>query len=399
MASWKGGAYNGAMSNPGGGFSTRAIHGGLEPDPSTGAVMTPVYLTSTYAQEAPGVHKGFDYGRTANPTRSALQRNLAALEGGTEAVAFASGLAATHAVFSLLSAGDRVLLGHDVYGGTYRLLDQVFKRFGLLFDVVDTTQVARVKAALKKPARLVWLESPTNPLLHVSDLRSVCAAAKASGALAVVDNTFATPYLQSPLALGADLVVHSTTKYLGGHSDCVGGAVITKDADLAQRLRFLQNAVGAVPGPLDCFLVLRGIKTLAVRMERHCDNAEQVAQLLEKHKRVRQVWYPGLADHPGHAVAKKQMRRFGGMVSFDLDADLETAKRFASATRLFQLAESLGGVESLLDHPASMTHGSIPRAQRLASGFTDGLLRLSVGLEDLDDLRADLEQAFRVAFR
>jgi len=387
------------MNTPGGGFSTRAIHGGLEPDPSTGAVMTPVYLTSTYAQEAPGVHKGFDYGRTANPTRSALQRNLAALEGGTEAVAFASGLAATHAVFSLLSAGDRVLLGHDVYGGTYRLLDQVFKRFGLLFEVVDTTQLASVKAALKQPTKLVWLESPTNPLLHVSDLKAVCAAAKAAGALAVVDNTFATPYLQSPLALGADLVVHSTTKYLGGHSDCVGGAVITKDAELAQRLRFLQNAVGAVPGPLDCFLVLRGIKTLAVRMERHCDNAEQVAQALVKNKRVRQVWYPGLADHPGHAIAKKQMRRFGGMVSFDLDADLETATRFASATRLFQLAESLGGVESLLDHPASMTHGSIPRAQRLASGFTDGLLRLSVGLEDLDDLQADLEQAFRVTFR
>jgi len=387
------------MSNPGGGFSTRAIHGGLEPDPSTGAVMTPVYLTSTYAQEAPGVHKGFDYARTANPTRSALQRNLAALEGGTEGIAFASGLAATHAIFSLLSSGDRVLLGHDVYGGTYRLLDQVLKRFGLRFDVVDTTQVELVKAALKVPTKLVWLESPTNPLLHVSDLKAVCAAAKAAGALAAVDNTFATPYLQSPLALGADLVVHSTTKYLGGHSDCVGGAVITKDPELAQRLRFLQNAVGAVPGPLDCFLVLRGIKTLAVRMERHCDNAEKVAAVLAGHKRVRQVWYPGLAQHPGHAVAERQMRRFGGMVSFDLDADLETATRFASATRLFQLAESLGGVESLLDHPATMTHGSIPRAQRLASGFTDGLLRLSVGLEDVGDLLADLEQAFRAAFR
>jgi cystathionine beta-lyase/cystathionine gamma-synthase len=383
---------------PGGGFSTRAIHGGLEPDPSTGAVMTPVYLTSTYAQESPGVHKGYDYARTANPTRSALQRNLAALEGGTEAIAFASGLAATHAVFSLLSSGDRVVLGHDVYGGTYRLLDKVLKRFGLVFAVVDTTNLEAVRAALGTPAKMVWLESPTNPLLHVSDLAAVCGAAREAGALAVVDNTFATPYLQSPLALGADLVVHSTTKYLGGHSDCVGGAVITKDAALAERLRFLQNAVGAVPGPLDCFLVLRGIKTLAVRMERHCDNAERIARLLAAHERVRKVWYPGLPDHPGHAVAKRQMRRFGGMVSFDLDADLATATRFASATRLFQLAESLGGVESLLDHPATMTHGSIPREQRLASGFTDGLLRLSVGLEDLADLEADLAQAFRVAF-
>jgi cystathionine gamma-lyase len=381
------------------GFSTRAIHGGLDPDPTTGAVMTPVYLTSTYVQESPGVHKGYDYARTANPTRSALQRNLAALEGASEGLAFASGLAATHAVFSLLSAGDRVLLGHDVYGGTYRLLDQVLRRFGLVFSTVDTTDLAAVKAALKAPTKLLWLESPTNPLLHVSDLEAVCGAAKAAGALAVVDNTFATPYLQSPLDLGADLVVHSTTKYLGGHSDCVGGAVVTRNADLAQRLRFLQNAVGAVPGPLDCFLVLRGVKTLAVRMDRHCDNAEEVADFLAGHARVRRVWYPGLEQHPGHAVARRQMRRFGGMVSFELDADLETARRFASATRLFALAESLGGVESLLDHPATMTHGSIPREQRLAHGFTDGLLRLSVGLEDVRDLRADLEHAFRTAFR
>lgn len=383
---------------PGSGFSTRAIHGGLEPDPSTGAVMTPVYLTSTYAQEAPGVHKGYDYARTANPTRTALQRNLAALEGGTDALAFASGLAATHAVFSLLSAGDRVLLGHDTYGGTYRLLDKVLRRFGLSFEVVDTTDLAAVKAALATRTAMVWLESPTNPLLHVSDLAAVCAAARAAGALAVVDNTFATPYLQSPLELGADLVVHSTTKYLGGHSDCVGGAVVMRDAGLAERLRFLQNAVGAVPGPLDCFLVLRGIKTLAVRMERHCESAGRIARMLAQHPRVRRTWYPGLPGHPGHAVAARQMRRFGGMVSFDLDADLATATRFASSTRLFQLAESLGGVESLLDHPASMTHGSIPREQRLASGFTDGLLRLSVGLEDVADLEADLEQAFRATF-
>jgi cystathionine gamma-lyase len=387
------------MANPPGqGFSTRAIHGGLEPDPTTGAVMTPVYLTSTYAQEAPGVHRGYDYARTANPTRTALQKNMAAIEGGTEAVAFASGLAATHAVFSLLSAGDRVLLGHDVYGGTYRLLDQVLKRFGLTFATVDTTDLGALKEALATRTHLVWLESPTNPLLHVSDLKAVCAAARAAGALAVVDNTFATPYLQAPLDLGADLVLHSTTKYLGGHSDCVGGVAVTRDASLAQRLRFLQNAIGAVPGPLDCFLVLRGIKTLAIRMERHCDSAEKVAAWLGRQPRVKTVWYPGLANHPGHAVAKAQMRRFGGMVSLDLDADLETAKRFASATRLFTLAESLGGVESLLDHPATMTHGSIPREKRIASGFTDGLLRLSVGLEDVDDLLQDLDQALRKAF-
>jgi cystathionine beta-lyase/cystathionine gamma-synthase len=387
------------MATPSGpGFSTRAIHGGLEPDPSTGAVMTPVYLTSTYAQEAPGVHRGYDYARTANPTRTALQKNVAALEGGTEAVAFASGLAATHAVFSLLSAGDRVLLGHDVYGGTYRLLDRVLRRFGLGFATVDTTDLAAVKSALATRTQLLWLESPTNPLLHVSDLRAVCAAAHGAGALAVVDNTFATPYLQAPLDLGADVVLHSTTKYLGGHSDCVGGVAVTRDASLAERLRFLQNAIGAVPGPLDCFLVLRGIKTLAIRMERHCDGAEKVAAWLTAQPRVKTVWYPGLPKHPGHAVAKAQMRRFGGMVSFELDADLATAKRFASATRLFTLAESLGGVESLLDHPATMTHGSIPRDQRIASGFGDGLLRLSVGLEDADDLLADLDQALRKAF-
>jgi cystathionine gamma-lyase len=380
------------------GFSTRAIHGGLAPDAGTGAVMTPVYLTSTYAQEAPGVHKGYDYSRTANPTRSALQANLAAIEGGTEALAFASGLAATHAVLSLLDAGDRIVLGHDVYGGTYRLVDRVMRRFGLRFQVVDTTRPGALEEALRTPTKLVWFESPTNPLLHVTDVAAACAAAKRAGAVAVVDNTFATPYLQSPLALGADLVVHSTTKYLGGHSDVVGGAVVTRRADLAERLRFLQNAIGGVPGPLDCFLVLRGVKTLALRMERHCDGAERVAAHLAKHPRVRRVFYPGLPDHPGHDVARRQMRRFGGMVSLDLDGDLEASRRFAGATRLFVLAESLGGVESLLDHPATMTHGSIPREERLKSGFTDGLIRLSVGLEDVDDLLDDLERAFSAAF-
>jgi cystathionine gamma-lyase len=381
-----------------GGFSTRAIHAGQEPDEATGAVMTPVYLTSTYVQEAPGVHKGYEYSRTRNPTREALQSCVASLEGGAHGVAFASGLAATHAVLSLLSAGERVLVGHDVYGGTYRLLDQVMTRQGLAFATVDTTDMAAVDAALDEPTALVWFESPTNPLLQVSDVAAVCDRAHKAGALAVVDNTFATPYLQTPLALGADVVVHSTTKYLGGHSDVVGGMAVTADEELGERLRFLQNAIGAVPGPLDCFLVLRGIKTLAVRMDRHCDNAEAVAAWLGAHPRVRRVNYPGREDHPGFTVARSQMRRFGGMVSFELDADLETARRLAASTRLFALAESLGGVESLLDHPASMTHAAVPREERLRTGFGDGLLRLSVGIEDLEDLVDDLEQAFDQAF-
>lgn len=375
-----------------GGFSTRAIHAGQVPDPSTGAVMTPVYLTSTYVQERPGVHKGYEYSRTHNPTRTAMQANLAALEGGRHGVAFASGLAATHAVLSLLDAGDEILLGHDVYGGTFRLVDQVFTRFGLEFRTVDTTDLNAVKEALDPKPKLVWFESPTNPLLAITDIEACCTLAKEAGAIAVVDNTFATPYLQNPLALGADLVVHSTTKYLGGHSDCVGGIVITSDDELHERLCFLQNAIGAVPGPLDCFLVLRGTKTLPVRMERHCDNAERVATYLEGHERVARVLYPGLASHPAHGLAGRQMNRYGGMVSFELDADLDTATRFAGSMHLFALAESLGGVESLLDHPASMTHGAVPREARIAAGFTDGLLRLSVGLEDIDDLLGDLER-------
>ena len=343
------------------GFSTRAIHGGQAPDPTTGAVMPPVYLTSTYAQSAPGVHKGYEYSRTANPTRNALQANLAELEGGTDAVAFSSGLAATHAVLSMLGTGDRIVLGHDVYGGTYRLVDKVMKRWGLRYRVVDTTDLGALEKALaEEPTRLVWFESPTNPLLQITDVAAASKIAHAAGALAVVDNTFATPYLQSPLALGADVVVHSTTKYLSGHSDVVGGAVVTRDTAIAGELRFLQNAIGAVPGPLDCFLVLRGTKTLAQRMEVHSDNAEEVAAWLSSDDRVRRVFYPGLSDHPGHAIASRQMRRFGGMVSFELDADLEAARLFASSTRLFTLAESLGGVESLIDHPASMTHASVP---------------------------------------
>lgn len=357
--------------------------------------MTPVYLTSTYVQELPGVHKGFEYSRTRNPTRDALEGNLADLEGGVAGLAFASGLAATHAVLSLLDAGDRVLLGHDVYGGTYRLIDKVLKRQGLKYAVVDTTDLGAVKAALQAPTKLVWFESPTNPLLCVSDIEAICALAHEVGALAVVDNTFATPYLQTPLALGADLVVHSLTKYLGGHSDVVAGMVVARDEELAGRLRFLQNAIGAVPGPLDCFLVLRGTKTLALRMERHCDNAERIADYLAAHPRVKTVHYPGLTSHRGHALAGRQMRRYGGMVSFDLDTDLESARRFAGSAGLFALAESLGGVESLLDHPASMTHGAVPRAERLKAGFTDGLLRLSVGIEDVEDLLHDLDRAFQ----
>ncbi len=380
------------------GFSTRAIHAGQEPDPTTGAVMTPVYLTSTYVQSAPGVNQGFEYSRTHNPTRTALQECVASLEGGAHGIAFASGLAATHGVFSLLSQGDRVVLGHDVYGGTYRLLAQVMSRQGLTFEVVDTTDFEAVRAAFETKTQMVWFETPTNPLLHVSDIKAVCELARGAGVLSVVDNTFATPYLQTPLALGADIVVHSMTKYLGGHSDVVGGMCVTNDAQLDERLRFLQNAVGAVPGPLDCFLVLRGLKTLAVRMERHCDNAEAIAAWLGGHDKVRFVAYPGRSDHPGHEAAATQMRRFGGMISFDVDADLETATRLASSTKLFALAESLGGVESLLDHPASMTHGSVPREERLKSGFTDGLLRLSVGLEDIEDLVADLKAAFKTAF-
>lgn len=382
-----------------GGFSTRAIHAGQEPDPTTGAVMTPVYLTSTFVQEAPGVHKGYEYARTANPTRTALQDCIASIEGGKHGLCFASGLAATDAVFRLLGSGERVLLGHDVYGGTYRLLAQILSRGGIEFAQVDTTDVEAVKAALAAaPTAMLWFETPTNPLLDVSDIAALCAAAKDVGAIAVVDNTFATPYLQNPLALGADLVVHSVTKYLGGHSDTVGGAVVTSSDELAERLAFIQNAAGGVPGPLDCFLVLRGIKTLAVRMERHCDNAEKVADHLAADDRVARVLYPGRADHRGHAVAAKQMRRFGGMVTLELAGDLDAAMRFASATKLFVCAESLGGVESLLDHPASMTHGAVPREERIKAGFTDGLLRLSVGIEDIDDLLADLDQALAAAF-
>jgi cystathionine beta-lyase/cystathionine gamma-synthase len=380
-------------------FATRAIHAGQPPDPATGAIMTPIYQTSTYVQTAPGEHKGYDYARTANPTRTALEANLASLEGAGHGICFASGMAALDGVMRLLNAGDHVVACDDLYGGTYRLFTQVFARYGLEFAFVDMADPRAVRAAITPHTRLVWLETPTNPLLKVLDIRAVAQAAHDKGALLVVDSTFATPYLQQPLALGADLVVHSLTKYLGGHSDVIGGAVLTSHADLAQRLHYIQNAVGAVPGPMDCFLVLRGTKTLHVRMQRHCENALRLAGFLAGHPAVGRVHYPGLPADPGHALARAQMTGgFGGMVSFRLkDDSLAAAARLCSATRVFALAESLGGVESLIEHPAVMTHASIPRAVREAYGVNDSLIRLSVGIEDGDDLIEDLRQALAVA--
>jgi cystathionine beta-lyase/cystathionine gamma-synthase len=373
------------------------VHAGQAPDPATGAIMTPIYQTSTFVQESPGVHKGYEYARTGNPTRTALEANLAALEGAAHGVCFSSGLAAMDAVLRLLKAGDHVVACDDLYGGTYRLFTQVFSRFGLEFSFIDLSGPRNLAQAVTPHTKLVWVETPTNPLLKLVDIRAVSEAAHAAapGMLVVVDNTFATPWLQQPLALGADIVVHSLTKYLGGHSDVIGGALATNDGELARRLRYIQNAVGAVPGPLDCFLVLRGIKTLHVRMERHCGNAMAVARFLVGHPRVGQVYYPGLANHPQHALARRQMPRgFGGMVSFRLRDDaLEAARALCSATRVFSLAESLGGVESLIEHPAIMTHASIPKAVRESYGVNDSLIRLSVGIEDVEDLIEDLRLA------
>lgn len=375
------------------GFATKAVHAGQEPDPSTGAIMTPVYLTSTYVQESPGVHKGYEYSRTHNPTRTALERNLAALEGGRHGLCFSSGLGATNTVLDLLSSGDHVVAGNDLYGGTYRIMRRIFERFGLEFTFVDSTHAGRVAEAWRPTTKMLWLETPSNPLLRITDVAACAKIAHAHGGLCVVDNTFATPCLQQPLALGADLVLHSVTKYLGGHSDVVGGAVVVNDDGLAERLRFLQNAVGATPGPMDSFLVLRGTKTLHLRMERHCSNAQRIAEWLAKHPAVTHVHYPGLPSHPQHALAKRQMSAFGGMVSFEVRGGIDASRKVAERVRLFALAESLGGVESLLDHPAIMTHASIPAEERRAAGLADGLLRLSVGVEDVEDLVADLEQA------
>ncbi|MBL8725336.1 MAG: cystathionine gamma-synthase [Planctomycetes bacterium] len=375
------------------GFGTLAVHAGQAPDPTTGAIMTPVYLTSTYVQAAPNQTKGYDYSRTCNPTRTALEGNLAALEGGGWGLGFASGMAAIHCVLNLLQQGDHVIAGNDLYGGTYRILRTLYEKFGVKTTFVDLTDLDQLDAAFQPNTKLVMLETPTNPLLRCCDLAALAARCRKRGVMTLADNTFATPYLQQPLQLGCDLVVHSTTKYLGGHSDVVGGVLVGNDLALRQRLAHFQNSCGGTPGPLDCFLVLRGTKTLHLRMERHCSNAHTVAEWLEAHPRVARVFYPGLPSHPNHQVAMRQMRKGGGMVSVELKATVAQAKKVAAALRVFSLAESLGGVESLVDHPASMTHASIPPAERKKVGLSDGLIRLSVGVEDVADQIQDLEQA------
>jgi cystathionine gamma-lyase len=375
-------------------FATKLIHAGVHPDPSTGAIMTPIFQTSTYVQDGPGNHKGYEYARTQNPTRTALQENLAALENGTDAVCFGSGLAAMDAIIKLLKSGDGVIASNDMYGGSFRLLEKIFKPFGISNKLVPMQDPKYLEAALEENTKLIWVETPTNPLLNIVDIKAICQIAKQRNILVCVDNTFASPYLQNPLDLGADLVLHSATKYLGGHSDVVHGAVITKDKTLAERLYFIQNASGAVPGPMDCFLILRGIKTLHVRVQRACENARKIAEFLVSHPKVNRVLYPGFTNHPGHEVARSQMRDFGAMVSFDLkNTDLKETMNVLSRTKLFSCAESLGGVESLIGHPASMTHASLPKEERLKSGLTDSLMRLSVGIEDVEDLIEDLRQA------
>lgn len=375
-------------------FGTKAIHAGIEPDSATGAVMTPIYQTSTYAQSSPGVHKGYEYARTGNPTRTVLENNLAALENGKFGICFSSGLAAMDAVIRLLQPGDEVLACDDLYGGSYRLLTKVHGGFGIKSRFVGMNNLTAFESAIRPETKLIWIETPTNPMLNIVDILAICTIAKKKGILTCVDNTFASPYLQNPLDLGADIVLHSATKYIGGHSDVVHGAVVTNSELYAQKLRFIQNAVGAVPGPQDCFLILRGIKTLHIRVERACQNAAKIADFLRSHSKIKQVFYPGFIDHPGHDIAASQMRHFGGMVSFNLFTDtLDYAEKLLSNTKLFTLAESLGGVESLIGHPATMTHASIPREERLKVGLTDSLIRLSVGIEDVSDLIDDLNVA------
>lgn len=375
-------------------FSTAAVHAGQRPDPSTGAVMTPVFLTSTYVQEGLGKNKGYEYSRVSNPTRTALEGNIAALESAKHGMAFASGMAAIDALFRLLNPGDHLIVSNDVYGGTYRIAKMVLERYGLEFDFVDTTVLDAIVRARRPHTRMVFVETPTNPMMSVTDLRAVAKAAKQYGWVSVVDNTFATPYLQRPLDLGIDVVVHSVTKYLNGHSDMLGGFVATNDDAVTDRLRFLQKAVGGIMSPFDAWLCLRGTKTLAVRMRQHCENAMEVASWLSRQRKVRSVNYPGLPSHPQHALAKRQMKGFGGMISFDLGS-LSNAKAFLGAVRLCALAESLGGVETLISHPATMTHASVPKAERVRNGVTDGLVRISVGIEDAGDIIADLAQALR----
>ncbi|HET6766086.1 MAG TPA: cystathionine gamma-synthase [Chitinophagaceae bacterium] len=374
--------------------ATKYIHAGAEPDPSTGAIMTPIYQTSTYVQTAPGKHKGYEYARSQNPTRTSLERSFAEIENAKYALAFSSGVAATDAVIKLLEPQDEVICANDMYGGTYRLFTKVFEKFGIKFIYVDTTNVANISNAITSKTKLVWLETPTNPLMNITDIAAVAAITKPKNILLAVDNTFASPYLQNPIDLGADIVMHSVTKYLGGHSDVIQGSLMMNSPELREKLYFIQKSCGAVPGPMDCFLVLRGIKTLHVRMKAHCENGAKIAHWLRKHPKIRRVYWPGFDDHPGYAVAKKQMRDFGGMLSFVLKNDsVEEAMRVLSSTKLFSLAESLGGVESLINHPASMTHASIPREERIKNGLSDSLIRLSVGIEDADDLIEDLNKA------
>lgn len=375
-------------------LATKLIHAGATPDPSTGAIMTPIFQTSTYVQEAPGKNKGYEYARSQNPTRKALEEALAAIENGKFGLAFSSGVAATDAVIKLLMPGDEVICGNDMYGGTYRLFTKIFEKFGIKFHYVDLGSIDNINTFINSNTKLIWLETPTNPLMNICDIAAIANIARKQNILVCVDNTFASPWLQNPLDLGADIVMHSVTKYLGGHSDVIQGCLVMNDPELREKLYFIQKSCGAVPGPMDCFLVLRGIKTLHVRMQRHCENGATIAHWLRNNPKVAKVYWPGFEDHPGHAIAKKQMRDFGGMLSFTLkDDSMENANQVLSSTKLFSLAESLGGVESLINHPASMTHASIPKEERIKNGLTDSLIRLSVGIEDAADLIEDLRQA------
>ncbi len=384
---------------PKSGFGTKAIHAGQEPDPTTGAIMTPIYATSTYVQQSPGVHKGFEYSRSHNPTRFAYERCVAALENGTHGFAFASGLAAMATTLDLLDSGDHVICNNDLYGGTFRLFERVRRRSaGLSFTFLDLTDPESVRTAIQPRSRMLWIETPSNPLLNLVDLQAVAAIAREHGMISVCDNTFASPYLQRPIERGFDIVIHSATKYLNGHSDIVGGVAVTGNAELADRLTFLQNAVGAISAPIDAFLVLRGLKTLHLRMQRHCENAAHLAAWLEQHPQVEKVIYPGLQSHPQHALAERQMSAYGGMITAILKGGIENSRKFLEHCRVFALAESLGGVESLIEHPAIMTHASIPAEQRRAAGIGDTLVRLSVGVEDVADLQADLAQALDAAY-
>jgi cystathionine gamma-lyase len=375
-------------------IATKLIHAGQAPDPSTGAIMTPIYQTSTYVQEAPGVNKGYEYARSQNPTRKALEDCLAAVENGKHGLCFGSGVAATDAVMKLLSPGDEVIASDDMYGGTYRIFTKIFQKLGIKFHFVNTQNAADIIPYISKNTKLIWIETPTNPLMNITDIKAVAEISKSNNTILVVDNTFASPYLQNPLDLGADIVLHSATKYIGGHSDVIHGCLVMNSDSLREQLYFIQKSCGAVPGPMDCFLVLRGLKTLHVRMKAHCENGKEIANYLANHPKVEKVFWPGFENHPNHHIAKTQMRDFGGMMSFTLkDSSLEAAKKVLTNTHLFSLAESLGGVESLINHPASMTHASIPKEEREKVGVTDGLIRLSVGIEDIEDLIQDLHHA------